>query len=867
MSTLNPPALPGPPPGSFAYLYAQLTPGDEHAHDRGVQFERVVRWLLANDPVLAHEVVAVWRWEQWPDRFHHGDIGVDFVVALTGERLLAVQAKAWEDRPTYRDLATFFSATTVRDGQGVYRFAKRLIISPSGVSGRIPPAILHAITDTSVWDADTLDALGLTWPTSLDLLPTLTGPTETGEVPASERHELRDYQRAAVAALTETYASSDRAQLVMACGTGKTLVGQRLTEQLTADAEVVVVAAPSLALLAQLRREWARDATRPIAVLPVCSESNLAEEGDEALATAHTTDPDQIAAWLTDPHGGSQPIVFATYHSLERVRDALDAAGRRCALLVCDEAHRLAGRPDERFAVATDDAFPADRRLFATATPRLFTVAASGADGSAVSMDDEQVFGPVAFRYGFGQAVREGRLTDYQLVALDVDQAAVAAAVDQRTLAEVAGVQVTAELVAQVAGTVRAVERYGLRRVVVFHHRVADVKAHVALLAPVAAAMGVNAAGWWTDAIVGTTSPAGREACLRRLRDLPDGQVGVVATARVLSEGVDVPALDAVVFADPRSSQVDVVQAVGRVMRTAPGKQRGHVIVPIVVDPAAPETSLARGAFAPVARTLAALADHDELLREQLDAVRRALGRRPGTAVGGLGARTGGKVAFEFDSLSGADLAAFVNAVSVALVEKTTLSFEFWFGMLEAYVAEHSTSDVRGRLHDPQWGGLAAWLIQQVRPAGRGGALSATQMQRLEGLPGWSWGREYGVKGAARKPRVVISFPLLLDLLAEYRRQNGHVEVPGEATLTVDGIEYPLGSRVHTARKAARAGKLSAEELGALDDLGFIYAARNPGWHPRQLGLPDEQQGSRSTTDPAEPPATGAPAQLRLDVS
>lgn len=821
-------------PGTFAHLYAQLPDGDTDAHRRGQQFEQLVWWLLHTDPVLTCDIDTVWRWEDWTDRFHPTDIGIDFVCQMTDGTLMAVQAKAWASPPTYRDLGTFWAASQVPDTLAGWRFTSRLLICPAGLSERIPPAIYHAVPDTRVWDADALEGLAVDWPTSINDVPTVGDTITDDQHGAVEKLQLREHQRQAVDATVAGLTDHDRVQLQMACGTGKTLVGQRTAEQATGPDDVVVVAVPSLALLAQTRTCWARDTSRPISIQSVCSEQDRRDDAGTAELVGATTDPDAVSRWLTCDHDGRQRISLSTYHSLDRVADALAQADTRAGLLVCDEAHRLAGRPDDRFAVALDDArFPADRRLFMTATPRRFEPSGRG-EGTVVSMDDETLFGPRVFEFGFDQAVRAGLLVDYELAALAVDRDDIRTQIDQRRLAEVAGVQLDVERIAQVAGTVRAIERFGLSRVVVFHSRVRDARAHARLLGPIAEALGVDTDGWWTDSIVGTTRPAAREATLGRLRQTGDGQVGVVCTARVLSEGVDVPALDAVVFADPKGSQVDVVQAVGRVMRTAPGKERGYVVVPVVVGDGQFDGLTGVGPFAPVGKALAALADHDPVLRDRLDRMRRARGRRGGAPVGALGAHTDGRARLHFDRLEGERLAEVADAVSVALVEKTTLAFEFKLGLFERYVRQTGNADVEARYCTPDGWPLGRY-VNGWRVAHNKGEMPESQRVRLDRVhpEGFVWAR-YRKEDGPRKRRVSIPFDVGVDHARRSMGASGRwgTVAQGVVGYTPEGDEFDVGVWWYNVRSRGQRGSLTARQISTLDSLGMVWLSRDPEWRP-----------------------------------
>ena len=456
-------------------------------------------------------------------------------------------------------------------------------------------------------------------------------------------------------------ANHDRGRLIMACGTGKTFTALRIAEQTVKDGQRILFVAPTIALVSQARREWLRQTTRKLECIVVCSDPTAGGRNENEdiriseLECPVSTDPNEIAKSL----GGDSVtrVVFSTYHSLGRVTEAQVCHGAPpFDLAIADEAHRttgaiLDGRGPNRARKVDfqefhdDERLRAHKRLYMTATPRLYTerskskLAEQGIE--VVDMGAFDVYGPELHRLPFAKAVEHDMLSDYRVIVLGVSEASVTPGLKRRLedldtstrrnpapttndMTRVLGVSLAVNGVTEG----EALERPGkLPRTMAFANSIARSK-------------------WYTDALMesevlrATTRrmQAGRAmkvvarhldasaSALQRNRELRalahadwDGECRVVCNVKLFTEGVDVPQLDAVAFLDPRDSQVDVVQAVGRVMRKAPGKRFGYIIVPVVVEPGRDvAAALERGSegYRTVGRVLRALQAHDGRLAE-----------------------------------------------------------------------------------------------------------------------------------------------------------------------------------------------------------------------------------------------------------
>jgi predicted helicase len=644
---------------------------------RGRQFERICQWFLTHDPVYAHELRRVWLWDEWPGRWG-ADAGIDLVAEDRRGQLWAIQAKAYDPATwiTKRDVDTFLAES------GRSEFSFRLLIATTDLIGRTAKRTIEAQEkQASVVLLGDLEAAKVDWPGSPHDLRSRRLPPK----------RPRPHEREAMNAVVKGFGRADRGQLIMACGTGKTLTALFISEKLAAERTLVLV--PSLSLLAQTLREWTANTKVGFDFLPVCSDETVAVgEPDAVVANTSdlgfpvTTDAEEIATFMRRRSGPR--VVFATYQSSPEIAKAF-RLGRvpTFDLVIADEAHRCAGRVSSDFAtILNTEAIKARRRLFMTATPRYFTGRivreAKQADFEVASMDNEAAFGPVFHRLGFGEAIERDLLTDYQVVVVGVDDATYRDWAQRGRYVTTDGIKVTdARTLAGQIGLAKAMRRYDLHRTITFHSRVKHARQFAHSLPEVIAWMPARhrpKGQLWSDYASGEMPAGQRHVLLQHLRRLDDGERGLLANARCLAEGVDVPTLDSVAFIDPRRSEVDIVQAVGRAIRLSSDKTVGTLVIPVFIDTEeGPAVALGDSAFKPVWDVIKALRSHDEELAEELDELRRQLGRqrqRP---------RLPGKIILDLPVRVGID---FARAFDVRLVEQTTASWEFWFGLLEQCV-------------------------------------------------------------------------------------------------------------------------------------------------------------------------------------
>jgi len=624
-------------------------------------------------------------------------------------------------------------------------------------------------------------------------------------VPATDTvvDEFRPYQAEAVTAVAEGLSDHPVGQLHAACGSGKTLIAQRAAEWLLPSDGLIVVLVPTVALVAQTLTVWRRCQHVAFEALAVCSDDTVADPAVHVrdLDVPVTTDPGEIAAWSGS---GGRRLIVSTYISAVRaVVPALAAADRQADVLICDEAHHLSGRVEHVTRRLVEPGFlPARRRLYMTATPRVNS--ARTEDSAVLSMDDEAVFGPVLYSYPFPRAIAEGYLEDYRLAVVGIADSEVRALArdEGREYVDRPGGQDLRMLVAQVA-LARARELYGVRRTITFHPRIAAAQEFARTLSGTLARLPSGGGDVLTARCIhGEMDSRQRKLILEDLRHPPGDGWTVISNARCLSEGVDVPAVDSVLFAHPKRSAVDVVQAVGRALRRAGSARRtATVIVPLVVPDTDGEIGdLDPGDYATLWQVVRALRAHDEPLGAELDH-HRASDHTDNPQLPS-------KITMVMPpSVSEKVLAR----LRLLLVRQTTSPWWEGLAAARAFHAEHGHLGVDTRYVTGQGYRLGSWISLQRKGYARGW-LRKAHVEELEKL-GMVW------------DAFDARFTAGLMAARAFYTEHGHLNIP-QSHQTEDG--FKLGSWLSNQRQRHRRGELPADRIRALEEAGVVW--RGIGW-------------------------------------
>ena len=607
----------------------------------GREFEKFVKKFLLTEPSFKSQFSDVWLWSECP--FANGnDVGIDLVAKTFFGEYVAIQAKCY--RPGTQvdkaDVDTFLSASGKQispDGKATFYSNRIIIATNDNWTSHASEAIVGQQIPVTRIGLNQIQNAAIDWDKFFK-----------GEKKVIVKKELRKHQDAALKDVVEGFKKADRGQLIMACGTGKTYTSLKIAEKLCPKDGSVLFLVPSISLLGQSLREWCEQAESPLTAFAVCSDAKVTKDPDDTsladLGFPATTSAAQLVGYgkklKKNPPKGLT-VVFSTYQSISAVHEAQEAgAFGKFDLIICDEAHRTTGaifkgREESEFVRVHDAKFiKGAKRLYMTATPRIYGEnAKKKADDEFIelcSMDDESKYGREFHHLTFAQAVKEELLTDYKVLILAVDEK------DMRELhladrdgdGEIDSVDQLAKIVGTWKGLNKQIykddEKFlgndftPMRSAVAFSSTIADSKSFTGQfnavidehfgedekLQPVA----INHVDGGMNALY-------RSRMIEWLREANE-ETGcrILSNAKCLSEGVDVPGLDAVIFLSPKNSFVEVVQAIGRVMRKAPGKQLGYVIIPVLIPMGmdASEALSTNKRFKVIWDVLSAIRSHDE---------------------------------------------------------------------------------------------------------------------------------------------------------------------------------------------------------------------------------------------------------------
>ncbi|RED48806.1 DEAD/DEAH box helicase [Seonamhaeicola aphaedonensis] len=609
-------------------------------HDKGNKFERLMAAYLQTDPKYANKFQKVWLWNEFPGRKNLGgtDTGID-IVALTNEGdYWAVQCKCYAegtiiDKKAVDSFLSTSSRQFKNENLQTVSFKHRLWIDTTGKrwSSNAEQVILNQNIPLTRLGLFALEEAPVQWD-KLD-------EGISGKSAQTVKYATRPHQGTALQATHDHFKEFDRGKLIMACGTGKTFTALRIAEHETNSKGLILFLVPSIALIGQTLNEWTAQAINPINPICICSQPDITQKkkkGEDAgfasvvdLALPASTDIDNIVKqfkyYKTHDKGG-MTVVFSTYQSIDVIANAQNALQKEVGeasmfdLIICDEAHRTTGvtlsdEDESAFVkVHRNDFIKGKKRLYMTATPRLYDPKAKDKaaqeDVYLCSMDDEDIYGEEIYRIGFGEAVEKNLLTDYKVLILTLSDKDVPPSVqkmisdqEQEINADDASkligcINALAKQMIGDDGKLREVDPGPMKRAVAFCSRI-NPTAYSAATASTTIANYFNTVSneyieslpeeeqyqrISTEAkhIDGTMSATEREELLTWLKE-DSKDTRILTNVRCLSEGVDVPSLDAVMFLSARNSEVDVVQSVGRVMRRSEGKKYGYIIIPVLV--------------------------------------------------------------------------------------------------------------------------------------------------------------------------------------------------------------------------------------------------------------------------------------------
>ena len=598
----------------------------------GTKFEKLVKQFLETDRYYKEKYSKVYMWNKWPMRDKDQDRGID-LVAETNNGLCAIQCKAKyndDDSLNAGEMKNFFAMSERKN----FKFTERLLVfSGHKLSNTLLEDIEESRINCEKITGDVFRNSSIDW-SNIDKL----------ESKKSLLESLFDHQKEAKNKVLEGFKTSNRGKLIMACGTGKTLTALAITlEQVKPNPNenrIVLYLVPSIALVQQSFRDWANQTDKCI-FFTVCSDNKVGNDDIRAsdLETRATTDPSELKRKLSQKHD-KITVIFSTYHSVKVVKDALD--GKQIDLVMCDEAHRTATRDNYYSMIHDNKHINAKKRLYMTATEKIFaekTLRNNQNKGKLLySMDDSDIFGNTFFEYDFDTAIGDNQLSDFKITVLQISRKLIVdlyAKEKNNNLTTVSANDFT-----RMCGVWKAIQypngsnndKNLLQRVIIFSAAILESKQIANIIKPNIKNSSVNnpslelVAKWcnenleYTDDeitvqhIDGTMNALERGTKIQWLKNSTKNshECRALSNVRCLSEGVDVPALDGVVFLKPKKTQIEIVQAVGRVLRKSRNKKEGYVIIPVVVpDDVEKDEGLEKSEWETVYSVCRAIRSHD----------------------------------------------------------------------------------------------------------------------------------------------------------------------------------------------------------------------------------------------------------------
>ncbi|MGL2791356.1 type ISP restriction/modification enzyme [Helicobacter pylori] len=653
---------------------------------KGSLFEKISKQFLQEHD-SANEYESIDLWYDWELRGKERDKGIDIVIQTTSKEYIAVQCKFHQNSISYNDISPFLtqllSGHKLQNGVGEIKFKKGIIISTSHLTSEALKAIEQIRSTGMGIDIDEI--------TEEDFIYSRIDwekfdPTKTeDEIPLCDKKRPRPHQTEAIEKTKEYFSDpkNARGKLIMACGTGKTYTSLKIMEAL--DPKITLFLAPSIALLSQTFREYAQEKSEPFYASIVCSDDKTGqskknksknEDNDDIKFSELPLKPstrleDILSAYEKAQKENKRFIIFSTYQSALRIKEAQEAGLGEIDLIICDEAHRTVGamystnERDDKNAFTlchSDENIKAKKRLYMTATPKVYSESskakAKEKDNVIYSMDDAQTFGEEIYTLNFERAIALDLLTDYKVIILAVrseNLSGVTNSVNKKiSQLEAKGTKldkklINNEFVCKIVGTHKGLAKQDVIALDDENKEDNDLKNKadtfvsqraISFCKSIQTSKNIKDSFETImecydeelkkksfknlkisiDHVDGTMNCKQRLDKLENLNQFEPNTCKVLSNARCLSEGVDVPALDSVIFFDGRSAMVDIIQAVGRVMRKAKNKKRGYIILPIALreseiknlDEAVKNTN-----FQNIWKVLKALRSHDSSLVDE----------------------------------------------------------------------------------------------------------------------------------------------------------------------------------------------------------------------------------------------------------
>ncbi len=809
---------------TFDEFYASL---DADSNVRGDQFEKkFALWFLKTDPTWASQVEGVWRWDDYPKRSEWGtDCGVDIILHHRNGERWAVQAKCFSpENYLNKDELNSFIAESSDD-----RFQGKLLISSTNKIGPNADKLLKRHKVVRILLKDLRDS-DINYPSSIKNLY-LGSPLK--------KYDAKPHQKEAIKDVLKRLKKVNKGQVIMACGSGKTLTALWIKEKLFAKNTLVLL--PSLSLVRQTVKNWNTHKSQTFKWLCICSDQTVARDkknkdewitNTSELGISVTSDLSNIKEFLLQ---SGCKVVFSTYQSSKLICDAHKLIdGFKFDLTIADEAHNCSGRKESYFGNILDDKkINTTKKLFFTATPKILSTRIKSKSKekniAVASMDDKNLFGEVLHRLSFSDAIKGDILSNYKVIIVGVDNEEIKQKISKRDLISTNGEYIfDSESLATFIAIIKSIKNYKIQKLISFHNRIKHAEVFADNLPRVLDNFNQDLDEGFkisSSFVEGKMNATEKDEKIQQLNSVGKNSCFILSNARCLSEGVDVPTLDGVAFVDPKHSAIDIVQAVGRAIRKSDNKKEGIIIVPVFLDEIKNlDKQILATKFQTVWSVILALKAQDDELLEKIDELRIQLGRRKITKITKKGLE---KIYFDLpDNIN----PEFYDSLYTLLIENTSDDWLENYGKFQKFLADNEGRNI-SHLEFGRWVGIQRYNFKLNK-------LSEDRISLLNKIPEWIWDEKD------------FQWNQKFELLKTFIVNNGHA-CPHQN-------KSKLGPWVTAQRQLYKNGELDQKRIDKLNSLSeWMWDKEESEWYENYFDLKKYEGKNHHTYPPQNTPLGG----------
>ena len=689
----------------------------------GKDFEKLTKWYLENNPKYKKIFKKIWHFKNFPKRWGK-DTGTDLIAETHDNEYWAIQSKNYNKKYyiSKEDINSFLSDTNRK------LISRRLLIATTNNIGKNGfKTIRDQEKPVHLELLDNLENAEVNWPKKISkLYPSKTKP-----------HEPWPWQKKALNQITDGLKKYGKGKVIMACGSGKTEMGIWINEKFKSKKTLVLV--PTIYLMTQTIERWCAHSKIKFNFLAVCSDKTVVNKDSLIKSISETTipsttDSEKISSFLKR---NETTVVFSTYDSLPAVIAGLNIGSIKLDFVIADEAHRTASISGSKFSlVHNHNLVPRKRIVYMTATPRIqsthLKAKAKASDIYLFSMDDE-IYGKTLFKLSFSDAVKKGILTDYRIFVIGYESKEYQKFINNRSFLKFKKkIKSDAKSLALKFSLIKSFKKYNTKKILSFHTRIKSAKTFANEFKNLneigyLKSKGIN--DFWTSWIEGGMSSFDKKNLISQFKENSNKIFSLLTNAKCLTEGIDVPKIDTICFLDPKQSQVDIAQAVGRVMRKVKGKSMGNLIIPIpITNKENIEESLYKSQYREIFAVTNAMKDHDDELKEILEEYKKGLGKKTSNK------KTLGKIVLDLPENVTEN---FYQELKLRIVDRTTSLSKTMISLIADYKKKYNHLKFSKKDKKP-FDKLFSW-VDLMRSQYRQNKIPLWIKNDLEAIKGFSW--------------------------------------------------------------------------------------------------------------------------------